>query len=105
MTDTVKTQLREANVTEINYPDVVGWEWTGEPWTESETGISHPGLAHSLVWDRHNHWFMYSTKREHDGKWIITKCQGDLWEGADTLAKARAIAAYFINPTEGQTAP
>lgn len=119
MTDTeAKAQLRAADAREINYPDVVGWEWTGKPWTETGTciltaenmateddcmthdhednGISHPGLEHSLVWDRHNGTFMYSIKRESDGRWVHTKCRGDFWEDADTLKKARAIAAEFV---------
>ena len=98
--DEIKTRLREAKTTEINYPDVCGWEWTGEGWTEEELGIEHPGLAHSLVWDRHNFTFMYSTKREHDGQWVNIPCRGEMWEGHNTLKKARAVAVEFIAPIE-----
>jgi hypothetical protein len=76
--------------TEVNYPDVVGWEWRGEPFGENPEG-----LLHQLVWDRHNGGFMYSTKNPA-GRWVNVSCRGAMWEGADTLAKAREVARGFI---------
>lgn len=82
-------------VPEINYPDVVGWEWTGEGWTD-DLDVHHEGLLHSLTWDRHIFGFTYSSKRASDGRWVNIRCEGDYWEDKNTLKLARELAQDFI---------
>lgn len=86
---------QRVKVREINYPDVVGWEWTGKDWVNSE-GETQAGFQHQLSWDRHANRWIYGTKNPA-GRWINVTCRGEYWEGHDTVAKARALAEDFIH--------
>lgn len=84
-------------ITEINLPDVDGWRW------ESDYSEDFGYVVKSeLLWTRHTGRFTFSTRivrPTNPGTWSTINCRGEMWEGRDTLAKARETAHSFIRDT------
>src|SRR5688572_25846419 len=84
----------DPRIEEISLPDVRAWRWEND--YTKDFGYVSKG---ELLWDPHNHTFTYCTRvvRPTDpGTWTMIRCRGDMWEGRDTVAKARETAQDFI---------